>query len=106
MLRYLFWLDKQIEVYKFLFNFVNNQIGNINVLEYFIGVINENEREKFINSLELFNKFKICVKNLDELVVKGNMCWVVQIFGDIELSVIFFIEKNKICIQMLQLYKG
>ena len=33
-------------------------------------------REKFINSLELFNKLKTCAKNPDELVAKGNMRWV------------------------------
>ncbi|HAW2419718.1 TPA: pentapeptide repeat-containing protein, partial [Escherichia coli] len=73
---------------------------------YFTGAINENEREKFINSLELFNKLKTCAKNPDELVAKGNMRWVAQTFGDIELSVTFFIEKNKICTQTLQLHKG
>ncbi len=52
-LRHLFWSDKQTEAYKLLFNFVNNQTGNINASEYFTGAINENEREKFINSLEL-----------------------------------------------------
>jgi len=85
---------------------VNNQTGNINASEYFTGAINENEREKFINSLELFNKLKTCAKNPDELVAKGNMRWVAQTFGDIELSVTFFIEKNKICTQTLQLHKG
>lgn len=34
------------------------------------------------------------------------MRWVAQTFGDIELSVTFFIEKNKICTQTLQLHKG
>ena len=29
-LRHLFWSDKQTEAYKLLFNFVNNQTGNIN----------------------------------------------------------------------------
>lgn len=101
-LRHLFWT----EAYKLLFNFVNNQTGNINASEYFTGAINENEREKFINSLELFNKLKTCAKNPDELVAKGNMRWVAQTFGDIELSVTFFIEKNKICTQTLQLHKG
>ena len=105
-LRHLFWSDKQTEAYKLLFNFVNNQTGNINASEYFTGAINENEREKFINSLELFNKLKTCAKNPDELVAKGNMRWVAQTFGDIELSVTFFIEKNKICTQTLQLHKG
>ncbi|HAX4944075.1 TPA: UDP pyrophosphate phosphatase, partial [Escherichia coli] len=105
-LRHLFWSDKQTEAYKLLFNFVNNQTGNINASEYFTGAINENEREKFINSLELFNKLKTCAKNPDELVAKGNMRWVAQIYGDIELSVTFFIEKNKICTQTLQLHKG
>ena len=85
---------------------MNNQTGNINASEYFTGAINENEREKFINSLELFNKLKTCAKNPDELVAKGNMRWVAQTFGDIELSVTFFIEKNKICTQTLQLHKG
>ncbi len=70
-LRHLFWSDKQTEAYKLLFNFVNNQTGNINASEYFTGAINENEREKFINSLELFNKLKTCAKNPDELVAKG-----------------------------------
>ncbi len=45
-LRHLFWSDKQTEAYKLLFNFVNNQTGNINASEYFTGAINENEREK------------------------------------------------------------
>ncbi|EKN4257812.1 pentapeptide repeat-containing protein, partial [Escherichia coli] len=49
---------------------------------------------------------KTCAKNPDELVAKGNMRWVAQTFGDIELSVTFFIEKNKICTQTLQLHKG
>lgn len=40
------------------------------------------------------------------MVAKGNMRWVAQTFGDIELSVTFFIEKNKICTQTLQLHKG
>ncbi|HFN7376581.1 TPA: pentapeptide repeat-containing protein, partial [Escherichia coli] len=74
--------------------------------EYFTGAINENEREKFINSLELFNKLKTCAKNPDELVAKGNMRWVAQAFGDIELSVTFLIENNEICTQTLQLCKG
>ena len=90
-LRHLFWSDKQTEAYKLLFNFVNNQTGNINASEYFTGAINENEREKFINSLELFNKLKTCAKNPDELVAKGNKRWVAQTYGDIELSVTFFI---------------
>lgn len=34
-LRHLFWSDKQTEAYKLLFNFVNNQTGNINASEYF-----------------------------------------------------------------------
>ena len=105
-LRHLFWSDKQPEAYKLLFNFVNNQTGNINASEYFTGAINENEREKFINSLELFNKLKTCAKNPDELVAKGNMRWVAQAFGDIELSVTFLIENNEICTQTLQLCKG
>ena len=105
-LRHLFWSDKQTEAYKLLFNFVNNQTGNINASEYFTGAINENEREKFINSLELFNKLKTCAKNPDELVAKGNMRWVAQAFGDIELSVTFLIENNEICTQTLQLCKG
>lgn len=86
-LRHLFWSDKQTEAYKLLFNFVNNQTGNINASEYFTGAINENEREKFINSLELFNKLKTCAKNPDELVAKGNMRWVAQTFGDIRVSI-------------------
>ncbi|WP_447941725.1 T3SS effector EspY1 [Shigella sonnei] len=105
-LRHLFWSDKQTEAYKLLFNFVNNQTGNINASEYFTGAINENEREKFINSLELFNKLKTCAKNPDEMVAKGNMRWVAQAFGDIELSVTFLIENNEICTQTLQLCKG
>ncbi|EFI8103141.1 UDP pyrophosphate phosphatase [Escherichia coli] len=105
-LRHLFWLDKQPEGYKLLFNFVNNKAGNINASEYFTGAIDENEREKFINSLELFNKLKTCAKNPDEMVAKGNMRWVAQAFGDIELSVTFLIENNEICTQTLQLCKG
>ncbi|AXO81996.1 pentapeptide repeat-containing protein [Escherichia coli O22] len=105
-LRHLFWSDKQPEAYKLLFNFVNNQAGNINASEYFTGAIDENEREKFINSLELFNKLKTCAKNPDELVAKGNMRWVAQTFGDIELSVTFLIENNEICTLTLQLCKG
>lgn len=105
-LRHLFWSDKQPEAYKLLFNFVNNQAGNINASEYFTGAIDENEREKFINSLELFNKLKTCAKNPDELVAKGNMLWVAQTFGDIELSVTFLIENNEICTLTLQLCKG
>ncbi|EIF5990176.1 T3SS effector EspY1 [Escherichia coli] len=105
-LRHLFWLDKQPEAYKLLFNFVNNKAGNINASEYFTGAIDENEREKFINSLELFNKLKTCAKNPDEMVAKGNMRWVAQAFGDIELSVTFLIENNEICTQTLQLCKG
>lgn len=61
-LRHLFWSDKQPEAYTLLFNFVNNKVGNINASEYFTGAIDENEREKFINSLELFNKLKTCAK--------------------------------------------
>ena len=105
-LRHLFWPDKQPEAYKLLFNFVNNKAGNINASEYFAGAIDENEREKFINSLELFNKLKTCAKNPDEMVAKGNMRWVAQAFGDIELSVTFLIENNEICTQTLQLCKG
>ena len=105
-LRHLFWSDKQTEAYKLLFNFVNNQTGNINASEYFTGAIDENEREKFIHSLELFNKLKTCAKNPDEMVAKGNMRWVAQAFGDIELSVTFLIENNEICTQTLQLCKG
>ncbi|EHA2031187.1 UDP pyrophosphate phosphatase [Escherichia coli] len=105
-LRHLFWPDKQPEAYKLLFNFVNNKAGNINASEYFTGAIDENEREKFINSLELFNKLKTCAKNPDEMVAKGNMRWVAQAFGDIELSVTFLIENNEICTQTLQLCKG
>ena len=105
-LRHLFWSDKQPEAYKLLFNFVNNKAGNINASEYFTGAIDENEREKFINSLELFNKLKTCAKNPDEMVAKANMCWDTQIYGDIELSVTFLIEKNEICTQTLKLCKG
>ena len=105
-LRHLFWSDKQPEAYKLLFNFVNNKAGNINASEYFTGAIDENEREKFIHSLELFNKLKTCAKNPDEMVAKGNMRWVAQAFGDIELSVTFLIENNEICTQTLQLCKG
>ena len=105
-LRHLFWPDKQPEAYKLLFNFVNNKAGNINASEYFTGAIDENEREKFINSLELFNKLKTCAKNPDERVAKGNMRWVAQAFGDIELSVTFLIENNEICTLTLQLCKG
>ncbi|EEY8758183.1 UDP pyrophosphate phosphatase [Escherichia coli] len=105
-LRHLFWSDKQPEAYKLLFNFVNNKAGNINASEYFTGAIDENEREKFINSLELFNKLKTCAKNPDEMVAKANMCWDTQIYGDIELSVTFLIENNEICTQALKLCKG
>ena len=105
-LRHLFWSDKQTEAYKLLFNFVNNKAGNINASEYFTGAIDENEIEKFINSLELFNKLKTCAKNPDEMVAKANMCWDTQIYGDIELSVTFLIEKNEICTQTLKLCKG
>ncbi|EEQ5207455.1 T3SS effector EspY1, partial [Escherichia coli] len=45
-------------------------------------------------------------KNPDEMVAKGNMSWVAQTFGDIELSVTFFIENKEICTQTLQLHKG
>ena len=93
-LRHLFWSDKQPEAYKLLFNFVNNKAGNINASEYFTGAIDENEREKFIHSLELFNKLKTCAKNPDEMVAKANMCWDTQIYGDIELSVTFLIENK------------
>ncbi len=34
------------------------------------------------------------------------MSWVAQTFGDIELSVTFFIENKEICTQTLQLHKG
>ena len=105
-LRHLFWSDKQPEAYTLLFNFVNNKAGNINASEYFTGAIDENEREKFINSLELFNKLKTCAKNPDEMVAKANMCWDTQIYGDIELSVTFLIENNEICTQTLKLCKG
>lgn len=105
-LRHLFWSDKQPEAYKLLFNFVNNKAGNINASEYFTGAIDENEREKFINSLELFNKLKTCAKNPDEMVAKANMCWDTQIYGDIELSVTFLIEDNEIRTQTLKLCKG
>lgn len=105
-LRHLFWSDKQPEAYKLLFNFVNNKAGNINASEYFTGAIDENEREKFINSLELFNKLKTCAKNPDEMVAKANMCWDTQIYGDIELSVTFLIENNEIYTQTLKLCKG
>lgn len=85
---------------------MNNKAGNINASEYFTGAIDENEREKFINSLELFNKLKTCAKNPDEMVAKANMCWDTQIYGDIELSVTFLIENNEICTLTLQLCKG
>ncbi|EJI7894005.1 UDP pyrophosphate phosphatase [Escherichia coli] len=105
-LRHLFWSDKQTEAYKLLFNFVNKKAGNINASKYFTGAVNENEKEKFIHSLELFNELKTCVKNPDEMVAKGNMRWVAETFGDIELSVTFFIENKEICTQTLQLHKG
>lgn len=105
-LRHLFWSDKQTEAYKLLFNFVNNQTGNINASEYFTGAVDENEKEKFIHSLELFNELKTCAKNPDEMVAKGKMRWVAEIYGDIELSVTFFIENKEICTQTLQLHKG
>jgi len=105
-LRHLFWSDKQTEAYKLLFNFVNKKAGNINASKYFTGAVNENEKEKFINSLELFNELKTCAKNPDEMVAKANMCWDTQIYGDIELSVTFLIEKNEICTQTLKLCKG
>ncbi|EFH3099234.1 TPA: UDP pyrophosphate phosphatase [Escherichia coli] len=105
-LRHLFWSDKQTEAYKLLFNFVNKKAGNINASKYFTGAVNENEKEKFINSLELFNELKTCAKNPDEMVAKGNMRWVAETYGDIELSVTFFIENKEICTQTLQLHKG
>ena len=105
-LRHLFWSDKQTEAYKLLFNFVNKKAGNINASKYFTGAVNENEKEKFINSLEIFNKLKTCAKNPDEMVAKGNMRWVAETYGDIELSVTFFIENKEICTQTLQLHKG
>ena len=40
------------------------------------------------------------------MVAKGNMRWVAEIYGDIELSVTFFIENKEICTQTLQLHKG
>ncbi|ONG12774.1 UDP pyrophosphate phosphatase [Escherichia coli] len=58
------------------------------------------------NSLELFNELKTCAKNPDEMVAKGKMRWVAEIYGDIELSVTFFIENKEICTQTLQLHKG
>lgn len=91
-LRHLFWSDKQTEAYKLLFNFVNKKAGNINASKYFTGAVNENEKEKFIHSLELFNELKTCVKNPDEMVAKGNMRWVAETFGDIELSVTFLLK--------------
>ena len=75
-LRHLFWSDKQTEAYKLLFNFVNKKAGNINASKYFTGAVNENEKEKFIHSLELFNELKTCAKNPDEMVAKGKMRWV------------------------------
>lgn len=105
-LRHLFWSDKQTEAYKLLFNFVNKKAGNINASKYFTGAVNENEKEKFIHSLELFNELKTCAKNPDEMVAKGKMRWVAEIYGDIELSVTFFIENKEICTQTLQLHKG
>jgi len=85
---------------------VNKKAGNINASKYFTGAVNENVKEKFIHSLELFNELKTCVKNPDEMVAKGNMRWVAETFGDIELSVTFFIENKEICTQTLQLHKG
>ncbi|MGS5212108.1 pentapeptide repeat-containing protein, partial [Escherichia coli] len=41
-----------------------------------------------------------------EMVAKGKMRWVAEIYGDIELSVTFFIENKEICTQTLQLHKG
>ena len=105
-LRHLFWSDKQTEAYKLLFNFVNKKAGNINASKYFTGAVDENEKEKFIHSLELFNELKTCAKNPDEMVAKGKMRWVAEIYGDIELSVTFFIENKEICTQTLQLHKG
>ncbi|EFH1076219.1 T3SS effector EspY1 [Escherichia coli] len=105
-LRHLFWSDEQTEAYKLLFNFVNKKAGNINASKYFTGAVDENEKEKFIHSLELFNELKTCAKNPDEMVAKGKMRWVAEIYGDIELSVTFFIENKEICIQTLQLHKG
>lgn len=61
-LRHLFWSDKQTEAYKLLFNFVNKKAGNINASKYFTGAVDENEKEKFIHSLELFNELKTCAK--------------------------------------------
>ncbi len=40
------------------------------------------------------------------MVAKGKMRWVAEIYGDIELSVTFFIENKEICTQTLQLHKG
>ena len=57
-LRHLFWSDKQTEAYKLLFNFVNKKAGNINAFKILYWGFNENEKEKFINSLEIFNKLK------------------------------------------------
>ena len=105
-LRHLFWSDKQTEAYKLLFNFVNKKAGNINASKYFTGAVDENEKEKFIHSLELFNELKTCAKNPDEVVAKGKMRWVAETYGDIELSVTFFIENNEICTQTLKLCKG
>lgn len=85
---------------------MNKKAGNINASKYFTGAVDENEKEKFIHSLELFNELKTCAKNPDEMVAKGKMRWVAEIYGDIELSVTFFIENKEICTQTLQLHKG
>ncbi len=104
-LRHLFWSDKQTEAYKLLFNFVNNQTGNINASEYFTGAINENEREKFINSLELFNKLKTCAK-IRMSWSQGQYALGRPDLRGYRVKCHFFIEKNKICTQTLQLHKG
>lgn len=45
-------------------------------------------------------------KNPDEMVAKANMCWDTQIYGDIELSVTFLIEKNEICTHDVEAVQG
>ncbi|MEI6977831.1 T3SS effector EspY1, partial [Escherichia coli] len=52
------------------------------------------------------NALKTCAKYPDERGAKGKMRWVAEIYGDIELSVTFFIENKEICTQTLQLHKG
>src|SRR5699024_8807196 len=105
-LRNLFLSNKETEVYKLWIKSMNKKAENSKESKYYTGAVNENEKEKFINSLELFNELKTCAKNPDEMVAKGNMRWVAETYGDIELSVTFFIENKEICTQTLQLHKG